>query len=105
MAQDSYVGKRGGAFRFEHYQDPQKPGCIRSYVVQDPGFGGRSTNPHTIHRYSGTNGSPNYICYASGAEPKTLAEAQQKARRWADGNDEYRVTGVSLSDQIKRGKL
>ncbi|AWB08189.1 hypothetical protein A6A40_24500 (plasmid) [Azospirillum humicireducens] len=97
MSVEQYKG-----YTFRYVQDNKAPGKIKVYVEQQPSYGNRDTSVSIIHRWSGENGSPPYICFKDEYKPSTLANAQRLARGWADKTDVYIRTGVSISDQISR---
>jgi len=98
MASENYRG-----YKFRYVKDNQDPGNVKVYVENQPSYQGRSAKSNTIHRYPGSNGSPPYICFKRNSKPSSLSEAKKLAHKWADKTEIYIHTGVSISDQIKKG--
>jgi len=89
-------------YLFRFVRDIESPGKVRVYVESQPSYGSRDTSIDTIHRWSGSNGSPPYICFKEAHKPSSMSEAQRIAQDWADRTDTYIRTGVPISSQIDR---
>ncbi len=83
----TYCSKDGGAyfwFRFE-----PRDGHIDILCTRHPPLNGRDPSVSKTHLYR----SSGLICFVAGREPRTQAEAEQRAAEWAEYFLEYRRTG------------
>ncbi len=75
-------------FSFERQSD----GTVRTYIVRQPSYGSRSSDPHIVHRNQ--DGSRYYVCVME--QPRTVSEAQKVAEECARRIDRYIRYGVSF---------
>jgi hypothetical protein len=97
MSKENYRG-----FRFHYVNDPESSGKIKVYVEQQPSYQGRDMDMNVIHRWSGKNGSPPYICFKENFKPSSLYDAKKQAHDWADRTLVYISTGSTISQQYAR---
>lgn len=85
----AYYRTRDGEadYRFSFRQ--QSDGTWRAYVLQQPGYRGRSDGAHVTHRLRDANG--HYICWTGPL--RSLEEAKNVAAAWANRTQEYIATG------------
>jgi hypothetical protein len=98
MSTETYKG-----YKFRYVHDIVSPGKVRVYIEKQPSYQGRSRDPYVIHRYPGMNGAPPYICFKENFKPTSYSEARKLARKWADLTNGYIRTGMTISEQIRRG--
>jgi hypothetical protein len=94
------------SFMFRYVHDPKSPGKVRIYLEIEPSYGSRSKDTHTAHRWPANNDGfkhPPYICIKEAFKPSSYETAKKLAHDWADRTIRYIETGISISDQIKRG--
>jgi hypothetical protein len=85
-----YRTRDGGAdYRFGFVE--RSDGTWRIYILDQPGYGHRSTGTYATHRLS--DGGPHqYICWTGTI--RSLADAKQVAAVWADRTQGYIRTGT-----------
>lgn len=98
MSTENYRG-----FKFRYVKENKRNNNVKVYLENKPSYQGRSTKSSIIHLYPGSKGSPPYICFKQNSKPTSLSEAKKLAHKWADMTKTYISTGVSISDQIKKG--
>jgi len=86
-------------FEFNYVNDKQSKGKIKIYIYRQPSYQNRSTSLSLIHRWSGQNGSPPYICFKESHKPDNLFKAKQLAHQWAEKTMCYIKTGIPISEQ------
>lgn len=84
----NYTTSRGRTYEFSFERQPD--GSTRSYIVRQPSYGSRSTDPHTIHRLP--DGNRHYVCFTT--KQYTIKDAAAVAEGWAKRTDVYIDTGV-----------
>lgn len=88
----AYYRTRDGRndYRFEFVE--QSNGTWRAYILEHPGYGGRSASSHATHRLSDSRGY--YICWNRSL--RSLEEAKQVAALWAECTQLYISGGVGF---------
>ena len=79
----------------QHYFKFQFLNQRNYYIInctEHPSFNGQSSSVEKTHLYS--SGS---ICFVKGKEPRTIWEAESRAKEWAEYFLEYRKTGKAKS--------
>ena len=84
-----YYRTKDGRADYGFSVERQANGAYRSYITNQPGYGGRAEDCHSTHRL--TDGSRKYVCWTH--ELRSEAEAKQVAAMWADATQEYIRTG------------
>ncbi len=80
---------RGRTYEFSFAR--QSNGNIRIYILRQPSYGSRDTDPRKIHRLEEDNGSA-FICRTGSV--RTEKAALDVAKGWAVRTDYYIDTGV-----------
>jgi hypothetical protein len=81
-------------FQFE-YQDTSEG--WRTYILQQPPYGARAQGGHESHRFFDTARRLHFICIHEDKQPvRTLPEAAEFARMWANGTVRYIDTGQAF---------
>ncbi|MEI7899682.1 MAG: hypothetical protein WCK89_05485 [bacterium] len=83
----SSSGSSSGDFEFDHrFVD----GNWRAYIVRQPGYGGRSDDLHTTHRYRDCG--QHYVCWS---EPvSTREDSVEIANLWKENTEAYIQNGT-----------
>lgn len=79
----------GGTYRLSFVVLPD--GCCRAYIVEQPGYGGRSTSLHATHRLRDAQGRL-YVCFSP--EPRQPDHLVTVVAWWMQGTDAYRHAGT-----------
>jgi hypothetical protein len=79
----TYTTTWGNTYKFSF--ERELDGSIRPYIIQQPGYGSRSTDPQTIHRLK--EGNRYYVCWDK--KLFTVSDAQSVAAGWAKRTDRY----------------
>src|SRR5947209_7657374 len=77
---------------YEFSFECQSDGSVRAYIVRQPSYGSRDTDPHKIHRNK--DGERYYVCCQP--QPRSVSEAKTRAEQWAQRTDRYIRSGVSF---------
>lgn len=95
-----YYRTKDGRADYGFTLEEQNDGSLRAYVDSMPSYGSRSTSLHTTHRL--TDGGRHYICW----DRKIYNEESLKAvvASWSDKTQEYIKTGVTIDEQVRRGR-
>ena len=94
------------SFTFRYVKDHKSPGTVRIYLEGEPSYGLQNKDSRTTHRWPADKDGfshPPYICIKDEFKPRSIEDAMKMAHDWADRTLRYIQTGVSISEQIKRG--
>jgi hypothetical protein len=89
-------GREDYGFSFERQAD----GSVRPFIASMPSYGSRGTGLHTTHRL--TSSGRYYVCWDQPL--RTEGDAKQVVARWSDLTQEYIRSGVTIDEQIRRGR-
>ena len=78
---------KDGRFYFT-FRFVQRTRHIDIFCPDHPSLNGRDSDAHKTHLFSSGK-----LCFVSGKEPKSLAEAHRRAKDWAEYWLDYRETG------------
>ena len=84
----TYTTSNGNTYEFSF--ENQSDGSIRPYIVRQPSYGSRDTDPHKIHRNK--DGDRYYVCWKTPLQ--TMSDARSVAEGWAKRTDRYIRSGV-----------
>lgn len=68
----------------------------RIYILKSPGYGDRSTDAHSTHRYYDRNFGCHYICVDRDYYPEELNEARNIGLMWSQATARYIKTGETF---------
>ncbi len=83
-----YKTTTGNTYEFSF--EKQSDGSIRAYIVRQPSYGSRDTDPHKIHRLK--DGDRHYVCWDK--KLYAMSDARSIAEGWAKHTDRYIRSGV-----------
>jgi hypothetical protein len=92
----TYTTSNGNTYEFSF--ERQLDGSIRSYIVQQPSYGSRDTDPDTIHRLK--DGDRYYVCWNKLLY--TMSDVKEVATEWARHTDRYIKTGQPFKKEAAR---
>ena len=95
-----------GAFKFRYVEDYITPGAVRIYIEYEPSYDIRNMSTLITHRWPANRDGfthPPYICIKEEFKPKSQEAATKLAHDWADRTWQYILTGISISEQIRKG--
>lgn len=85
-------------FQFSYHKIAEKKYEVDIHLF--PPFNGRSKNIHTIHVLHSRRSAEHKICIHSGKEPKTLEDAQELSKMYAELINTYIKTGKTPDSQV-----
>ncbi len=87
--------RHGQKDRWFQFVYRKRDGVWIIYIRRMPSFNGVNESLHVTHRY--TDSSQYWVCYDP--QPRTLKDAQNISRAWADRELEYIATGKPFENQ------
>lgn len=100
MKKNIYYRTKDGRADYGFSLEEQNDGSLRAYVDSMPSYGSRSTSLTTTHRLP--DGNRYYVCWSK----KIYNEDGLKTvvASWSDKTQEYIKTGVTIDEQVRRGR-